>query len=134
MQEVAVKLRQVIRGEDEGKLLLDAIPSLRKIIGGDYYATSASTNVTSTNDTDVTLWGDNNGHHHDHSKYIHRSKHSCDACKDVILEHEEESEMLDGFETRSHRFNYLIKQFVSVISSIGDPIVCLIDDIQVSVL
>jgi predicted ATPase len=34
---------------------------------------------------------------------------------------------------RSHRLNYLLKKFTSAVTSVGDPIVFLLDDVQVSV-
>ena len=103
---MATKLRREIK-EDEGNLLFEAIPSLRKIIGGECNKAE-----------DV----------------MHR-RHSCDACQHVEEEEGTMPESLESFsEGGSHRLNYLIKRVISVISSIGDPIVCLIDDIQVSSL
>ena len=105
---MAEKLQREIKG-DEGRLLFEAIPSLRKIIGGNSTTNSG------------------------HSSRCHQERrHSCEACQHID-EEEKVQESLDSFsESGSHRINYLIKRFVSVISSIGDPIVLLIDDIQVS--
>ncbi|KAL7541321.1 hypothetical protein ACHAXR_010809 [Thalassiosira sp. AJA248-18] len=101
--EVTHKLRQEIK-TDEGKLLFQAIPSLRKIIGSE------------CQQDEVVL----------------NRRHSCDACIHYETEEEEKiPETLDSFsESSSHRLNYLIKRVVAIISSIGDPIVFLIDDIQ----
>mmetsp|Transcript_36638 Transcript_36638/g.77303 ORF Transcript_36638/g.77303 Transcript_36638/m.77303 type:complete len:1032 (-) Transcript_36638:196-3291(-) len=100
--EVAEKLRQETNG-GEGRLLFGAIPSLRKLV-----------ECPHSNDA------------------MHLS-HSCDACQYL---YEDEGMMRDNLESfsksegGSHRLNYLIKRVVSTISSIGDPIVILIDDIQ----
>ena len=102
--EVAEKLRREIDG-DEGKILFEAIPSLRKIICGE---------PSSQKESD-----------------IESRPHFCEECQH--LEEVKVDGVSENFsESGSNRLNYLIKRFVSVISSIGDPIVLLIDDIQVS--
>mmetsp|Transcript_25283 Transcript_25283/g.60782 ORF Transcript_25283/g.60782 Transcript_25283/m.60782 type:complete len:1028 (+) Transcript_25283:177-3260(+) len=100
--EVAEKLRREIDG-DEGKILFEAIPSLRKIICGE---------PSSQKESD-----------------IESRPHFCEECQH--LEEVKVDGVSENFsESGSNRLNYLIKRFVSVISSIGDPIVLLIDDIQ----
>jgi len=111
--EVANKLRSEIKGEQDGKLLSQAIPSLRKILRHDH----------EEEQKDVT------------QQQQQQRRHSCDACQHVTEEEEKIPDSKDILsESRSHRFIFLIKRVVSVMSSIGDPIVCLIDDIQVSCL
>lgn len=100
--EVASKLRREIKG-DECKLLLEAIPSLRKILGG--------------------------GHQQDIA-IVHR-RHSNEAALHRIDEEEKAQESIVPYsDSGSHRLNHLMKRVVSVMSSIGDPIVFLIDDVQ----
>ncbi|KAL7547914.1 hypothetical protein ACHAWF_011188 [Thalassiosira exigua] len=102
-EEVAEKLRSEIKGE-EAKLLIEAIPSLRKLIGVDFAVEEKS-----------------------------KRRHSCDGCQHHVDVHESVGG-LDGSqiysESSGNRFIYLIKRVVSVISSVGDPIVFLVDDVQ----
>ena len=106
LNEVVHKLRQEIKG-DEKRLLYEATPSLRRMVG------------------DVS---------HEHQERVVHRKHSCDLCHHMEEEEEKTLEAFDGFsEGRSHRLKYLIKRVASTISSVGDPIVCLFDDIQVSI-
>ena len=116
-EELKHKLRHEVKGE-EVKLLFEAIPSLRKIFG---------------EDNDFV-------HHHNASsgKFIANRRHSCSACSNHHLHTIDEEEKLQhslyvSSENRNHILNQLIKRVTSVMSSIGDPIVFLIDDIQVSV-
>lgn len=99
--EVTKKLKKEI-SVDEGKLLVEAIPSLKKVItaglgGAVKPLTSAGAQTYDFKDTG--------------------------SVGDVTI--------ADG---RFHRLNYVLKKFISVISSTGDPIIFLIDDMQVSLL
>lgn len=107
---MAEKLRREIKGE-EGKLLVEAIPSLRKIIGVDELYNHHNKEGEQAGVTITTG----------------KRRHSCHACQH--LEEEKVQNNLDSFsESGSHRLYYVIKRFVSVISSIGDPIVLLIGE------
>ena len=106
--EVTKKLRRGIKG-DECRLLSEAIPSLRKILGRECI----------------------------HEEYVAvQRRHSCDACKHMDLTQEgmeeKKEEQVDIFsETSSLRLSHLITKFSTIISSMDDPIVLLVDDIQV---
>ena len=114
--EVVTKLQREIKAE-EGRLLLEAIPSLRKIISG---AECKEHGAECQQQGGCTF----NQH------VVHR-RYSCE----IDQRGEEEKRSCDIFsESGSHHFIYLIKRVVSVISSVGDPIVFLIDDIQVRVV
>ena len=59
------------------------------------------------------------------------------ACKEPHTSEEEKKAAEhvedDNFtESRLHRLNYLLKKFVNIISNMGDPVVLLVDDLQVS--
>ena len=92
-------MRKDIKGSDS-KLLCEAIPSLRKILG----------------------------------VRMHRL-HSCDLCDndgdedDWNIREDGKVHFLENYGGTS--LTYLMRRVVTIISSIGDPIVCLIDDIQV---
>lgn len=108
LNEVSEKLRREIR-EEECKLLFEAIPSLRKIIGGRRRGSA-----------------DDAGQEQKKKKQQHSSRRHSVASQESV-------DRVEIFsDSGSHRLNYLIKKVISVISSIGDPIVLLIDDIQVS--
>lgn len=48
--------------------------------------------------------------------------------------HEAASQSLELSDSgRAQRFNYIIRKFVSVITDLGDPIILLLDDMQVRV-
>lgn len=99
--EVTKKLKKEI-SVDEGKLLVEAIPSLKKVITaglGDAVKPLTSAGAQTYDFKDTGSVGD------------------------VTI--------ADG---RFHRLNYVLKKFISVISSTGDPIIFLIDDMQVSLL
>lgn len=87
---------------EERTLLFEAIPALQRIIGLECDCYPIDENC-------------------------HHQYHSCAACQ-------EETKISDNFESesRAHRLNYLIRKFVSVMSDLGDPIILLLDDMQVS--
>lgn len=89
--------------EDERELLCNAIPSLRKIM--------LNTSCHLKKETGQRLCSEINK--------LHNIK-------------EEEEESVDIY-SESHRLIHLIKKFTTIISSIGDPIVLVLDDVQVSI-
>ncbi|KAL7549174.1 hypothetical protein ACHAWF_012443 [Thalassiosira exigua] len=121
--EVAEKLRGEIRG-DEGRLLLEAIPSLGKIVGRRSRSSRSSSRPPKT----TAARGEGAAAA---SERRHSAGRSCPACRHGEEEEEKVAEGPDvSLDCGGHRFVHLIKRVASVMSNIGDPIVFLIDDIQ----
>lgn len=108
-REVVQALKGDIK-DDEGRLLCEAIPVLKKIITCDHLGGHAS--------------------RMDDKESSHRHQYPLE--QEEKKESERSFEDEDSFtESRSHRLNYLMKKFIKIISNVGDPIVLLIDDMQV---
>lgn len=144
-KEVTDKLRAVIKKE-EGRVLYEAIPALKKILTCDnlHDTDDEEQDVTSNSSERLRRKSESSAVLQKKSRSftlsttlssnsLFRNLHDQEEEKersDTSINHEE-----DDFqsESRSHRLNYLMKKFIHAISTVGDPIVLLIDDMHVSV-
>ncbi len=126
-REVAMKLKREI-GIEEGRVLFDAIPALKRIFTcEDAYR------------EDSSLTSRENGSQIRNDRNLPSNRNKIHGCYSLEEEEKKQSDRSlesrhDYTESRAHRLNNLLKKFIHAISSVGDPIVLLVDDVQVSYL
>lgn len=126
-REVAEKLKREI-GMEDGRVLFEAIPALERIFIRNENSRGESSSSRHEN------WSQF------HSDTIHAQNRNNNIGYFLLEEEEKKQsdrslESRHGYtEIRLHRLNHLLKKFIHAISSVGDPIILLVDDVQVSYL